>query len=106
MAGLLRWLPVTPASTADSSEEKSMRANDVTAREALRDIWAEVLRRRPADTDDFFELGGDSLSMVRMLILMEERLSVEVSVEDLFDGDFTFGASVIALEAALPSAAP
>lgn len=70
-------------------------------RDTLSGIWSEVLRADPGDDDDFFELGGDSLAMVKALFLVEERLGVEMSVDELFAESFTFASSVQAVAAAL-----
>jgi acyl carrier protein len=70
-------------------------------RDTLSEIWAEVLRAEPGDDDDFFDLGGDSLAMVKALFLVEERLGIELSVDELFADSFTFGSSVEAVAAAV-----
>jgi acyl carrier protein len=35
--------------------------------------------------DDFFELGGDSLTAVRVLARLAEQLDVKLALRDLFD---------------------
>jgi acyl carrier protein len=47
--------------------------------QALAQIWSEVLQSSslPNADDDFFELGGDSMTMV----LVESRIKEEFSVE-------------------------
>jgi acyl carrier protein len=81
-----------------------MKPTDARLRDVLRDIWTEVLNREPADADDFFSLGGDSLAMVRILFMVEERLGLEMSVEDMFIESFVFGASADVVEKALVGA--
>jgi amino acid adenylation domain-containing protein len=49
-------------------------------------IWADALGLERVDEDaDFFELGGDSLAAVRMLVALEDRLSVQVSFTDFLE---------------------
>jgi amino acid adenylation domain-containing protein len=55
--------------------------------EALRELWAEVLEMPEADLDDdFFELGGDSLSAVQLLSRVYERFLVNISLTEFFNG--------------------
>lgn len=50
------------------------------------DIWAEVLGRTAiGPDDDFFEIGGHSLSAARVASRLEEAFEVEVPVRALFD---------------------
>src|SRR5689334_14264227 len=49
-------------------------------------IWAEVLGLvRVEPDDDFFRLGGDSLSAARILARIEDRLGVSVPPQSLFE---------------------
>ena len=55
------------------------------AEQALVGIWREFLKIRQIGIhDNFFELGGDSLMMVAMTVRINEVLSINLSVEDLF----------------------
>lgn len=51
----------------------------------LHGIWEEVLRVPIAQDADFFDLGGDSLTAVRIVIRVRERLGVNLSALDVFD---------------------
>ena len=54
--------------------------------EALCRIWSEVLAvDRVGAEDDFFALGGDSITSIRLLSRMREAFSVDLSPQDLFD---------------------
>jgi amino acid adenylation domain-containing protein len=54
--------------------------------QALATMWAEVLEATPSSgSDDFFELGGDSLRMMRLIALVEARWSVDVGIRSLFE---------------------
>lgn len=58
-------------------------ANDVER--AIRDIWAEVLGRRPGVNDNFFELGGDSMTAIQVTALMKARLGREITLVKLYE---------------------
>jgi amino acid adenylation domain-containing protein len=52
----------------------------------VAEVWAEVLGRPPVGRyADFFELGGNSLSAVRVVARLRERLKVEVPLRSLFE---------------------
>jgi len=51
----------------------------------LAKLWTEVLGQKKIGIhDDFFELGGSSLSAMRLVSTINRKLNVEVSVSDLF----------------------
>lgn len=76
---------------------------EMPVRETLGRIWLEVLKldNPPADADDFFDLGGDSLAMVWLLSMTQDRLGADLSVEEMFEESFDFAASVRAVRAAV-----
>lgn len=48
--------------------------------------WADVFETEEVSyADDFFEIGGNSLSATRLLATIQDRLGVELSLRDLFD---------------------
>ncbi|MBB4730095.1 aryl carrier-like protein [Xanthomonas arboricola] len=52
----------------------------------LAALWAEILRvDRVGMGDNFFSLGGHSLSAMRMLARVRERLAIDVPLQSLFD---------------------
>ncbi|MEU7020083.1 amino acid adenylation domain-containing protein [Streptomyces sp. NPDC046203] len=56
--------------------------------EALRDIWSEVLGIPAAgigEGDDFFRLGGQSISCILLIARVRQRLGAFVTVEDVFE---------------------
>jgi acyl carrier protein len=65
----------------------------------LAKIWKDVLQR-PDDlsgSDRFFELGGDSVSMMMLLFRVDQALHVEVTPEQMFEND-TFQGMVANIE--------
>lgn len=72
-------LPVpSPASAADAAPQGSTET-------ALAAIWADLLQReRIGRNDNFFELSGDSLLVMRMATRVQEALKIEVKVTDFF----------------------
>ncbi|MBP2639111.1 MAG: AMP-dependent synthetase [Firmicutes bacterium] len=55
--------------------------------EQLIKLWEEILETGPISvTDDFFQLGGDSLAAVRLLTMVEERWGQSIPLMDLFEG--------------------
>jgi acyl carrier protein len=53
----------------------------------LVDIWKEVLIVDEIGIDDtFFELNGDSLGMVQVLIRIHDVWNADVSIEQFFEG--------------------
>jgi len=60
-------------------------ANELTAgltatERNLADLWTEVLRTNaiPGATDNFFEVGGDSMAMVTLEYRIHEQMGVEL----------------------------
>lgn len=49
-------------------------------------LWNQVLgRRRTGTTDDFLDLGGDSISAVRVVAGVKQGFGVDVDLMDFFD---------------------
>lgn len=68
-------MPDSPSSRPDTRTEA-----------LLITLWSEILRvDAVARTDDFFGLGGDSLSAMRMLS-RAERLGIHLPADATFDG--------------------
>jgi acyl carrier protein len=54
--------------------------------EVLCALFCEVLELERVDTkDDFFDLGGDSLTATRLISRIRSRFNVEISIEVLFE---------------------
>lgn len=64
----------------------ALAASDDVLRSVIAAVWGELLGLETIPPGaDFFELGGDSLAAVRMLIALEDRLSVQVSFSDFIE---------------------
>ncbi|MEU5837255.1 amino acid adenylation domain-containing protein [Streptomyces diacarni] len=74
-----------PAPTRQDSVDAAYTAPEGSAEEAIAAIWREVLGVEQIGAhDDFFELGGDSLSVVRVLSRMRAALGLWFSVAEFF----------------------
>lgn len=52
---------------------------------ALKEIWEDILSTKiKSSRIDYFELGGNSLSILKMIGLIYEKLEVEISIIDIF----------------------
>ncbi len=74
-----------PASGPAEAERQDFVAPRDRLEEALADVWSEVLEvERVGAHDNFFDLGGHSLLLVRVRGRIEETLGREVPMMDLF----------------------
>ncbi|MFZ1005656.1 MAG: amino acid adenylation domain-containing protein, partial [Candidatus Sulfotelmatobacter sp.] len=91
----LESLPLTPngkldrkALPAPEQEAYAVRSYEEPVGEMetkLAEVWAEVLQlEKVGRHDNFFELGGHSLLAVRVVSRLQQVLSVEVAIRDLF----------------------
>ena len=67
-----------------STSEVARGAGDLE--QEMKGLWAEILRVQPeeiAPTDNFFDLGGDSISSMR-LVTAAERKQIKITVADIF----------------------
>lgn len=70
----------------------------------LHDIWCDVLGiDEVRQHDNFFTLGGESLSAMTVVSLVSERLGVDVNLEDLYENN-TFAEFVELVLGASPAA--
>jgi amino acid adenylation domain-containing protein len=92
-ATVLDALPLTDNGKLDRAAlpaPESASTADVTYADELMgriaEVWSDVLGVAAiAPTDDFFRLGGHSLTALRALYLLRDKLSVEISLRDLMD---------------------
>ncbi|MEV7939326.1 amino acid adenylation domain-containing protein [Kitasatospora sp. NPDC088264] len=75
-----------PAPTRQDTVAVGYLAPRTPTEEALARIWAEVLdAERIGVEDDFFDLGGDSITSLRLMSRMAGVFGVELSPADFFD---------------------
>jgi amino acid adenylation domain-containing protein len=87
-------LPLTPGGKLDkralpAPEYAGMEALYVAPRtvveEALAELWMNVLRvDRVGVNDDFFDLGGHSLLIMRLIAQVRDAFGLEMSIRDVF----------------------
>lgn len=95
----LARVPAAGTGQAGRPDASATRRTDV-----LAGIWAGLFGADSIRQDaDFFDLGGDSLTAVRLLTQVEEELGEEALTPDLIFTDSTFGALAAAIEASAPS---
>ncbi len=79
-----RALPDAPDQRGDLSVPYVRARNPLE--HVLVQIWEELLNVRPVGVhDNFFDLGGDSLLAVQMLLRVAEATGTRLSIERLFD---------------------
>jgi amino acid adenylation domain-containing protein len=112
---ILRKLPLTANGKIDRQalpepEQAATRtyiAPRTETERAIRDIWAEVLRR-PASAisidDNFFDLGGHSLLATQVVSRLRQQFAVEIPMRVMFDQSRIAGLAV-AVEQAREAAA-
>ncbi|HEV2150586.1 MAG TPA: amino acid adenylation domain-containing protein [Longimicrobiaceae bacterium] len=77
-----RALPAPEAAPSPDGEQVAPRT---AAEQALADVWARVLRvDRVGVTDNFFEVGGDSILSIRV-VTEARRAGLEVTPRDVFE---------------------
>ena len=93
----LSQLPRTPTNKVDRKGLPAPCAGDYRqagevvgarnpAEQAITAIWCDVLMQRDIGIhDDFFELGGNSLKAIRLLLKVNGRLNVKISMKQFLD---------------------
>ena len=65
--------------------KKFVRPSNELEKRILK-IWQKVLDKKEiGTTDDFFEIGGDSITAITMLSLVENHLEIDISIRNIFD---------------------
>ena len=78
-------LPELPAGGGAGERNQIKPRNEIESQ--LAAIWCEVLRIEELGvTDNFFDLGGDSLLAMQVLARVRRTFQVEVSIASLFNG--------------------
>ncbi len=93
--------------TTDGHDLDGTSPDDTTVDRAPTQTEATVLRMwtdlglHPTSLDeDFFDLGGQSLTLVRFLAAVQEHVGVELPVDELFAEDLTIRAVAAAIQRA------
>ncbi|MDX3227985.1 non-ribosomal peptide synthetase/type I polyketide synthase [Streptomyces sp. ME19-01-6] len=74
-----------PAADADGGAREADAGPVTPLEKALHDLWCEELGvRRIPPTTSFFRLGGHSLSAIRLLNRMRDRLDIDLAMADFF----------------------
>ncbi len=91
---VLEAFPLTPNGKVDhkalpapdlAQQQDTYLAPTTDTEKALCGIWQEVLGLEQVGvTDNFFRLGGHSLSMTKVAILIKQELSVDIPLKTLF----------------------
>ncbi len=101
--GLARMAPEEGEEGLRGSREDFV-APRTPAEQTVASIWREILGvEKVGVADDFFLLGGHSLSATRVLSRLRQERGVELALADLFEHT-TLAGLAMAVEAALPSA--
>ncbi|MEV5880298.1 FkbM family methyltransferase [Streptomyces sp. NPDC052101] len=86
--------------TDDHGPGKERNVSDSPRTAVLARIWSELFGPQAVRLDaDFFDLGGDSLTAVRLMATLENELGEDALTPDLIFTDSTFGALAAAVEA-------
>jgi amino acid adenylation domain-containing protein/thioester reductase-like protein len=92
---LLDSMPLTPNGKTDRLRLSQLAAGHEAptepdaeqpddGRQVIRDIWRRLLAEPASSTSaDFFQLGGDSLSMQRLALALSNRFGVRVTARDI-----------------------
>ena len=65
---------------------RAVNGNSLTVQQRLSAIWEELLAVDAIDLQaNFFELGGDSMTAIRLLRRMREELHAEVKLGDVYE---------------------
>ncbi|HKV38621.1 MAG TPA: phosphopantetheine-binding protein, partial [Blastocatellia bacterium] len=94
-----RALPRPGLACGVSRQESVMPRTPIE--QALASMWAEALDLEQVSVhDNFFDLGGHSLSATRVLSRVQRRFQVEIPLRSLFEGP-SIAELAILIEAAL-----
>ncbi|MFC6841592.1 non-ribosomal peptide synthetase [Xanthomonas theicola] len=106
-------LPLTPSGKLDRQRLPAPSKSDFTARSTyeaprseleveLAALWAKVLKlERVGRSDNFFNLGGNSLKSVQVLMRIKDAYQVAVQVRDFFGAPTVAGLAAIVEQAVL-----
>jgi len=81
---------VTTSAPAKAAPQPVAASNDAVPKgdieKALAEIWKQLLGVTEVGVDDnFFDLGGDSLLLMRLQLLVQEKFHAELAVAEMFE---------------------
>ncbi|MFV8348016.1 phosphopantetheine-binding protein, partial [Flavobacterium sp. ZB4P13] len=75
-----------PSVTGEDVIKKEYVAPRNATEQKMVEIWQEVLGvKRVGITDSFFDLGGNSLNAIQIILRIFKEFSVEISFEEFFN---------------------
>ncbi|ONI91597.1 hypothetical protein ALI22I_08260 [Saccharothrix sp. ALI-22-I] len=78
--------PAAREAVAPSGQPVIIAAAPVSVLDALREMWTEALGMPQIDPgDDFFDLGGNSLTAVEVMTSVRRRFAIDLSIASLFE---------------------
>jgi acyl-CoA synthetase (AMP-forming)/AMP-acid ligase II/acyl carrier protein len=79
--------PVAAARPVAPPQAPSARPSPTQIKRVVSDIWSELLDEAvaPDPHTNFFDAGGDSIRLLRLQTLLNERLAANITVLDLFE---------------------
>jgi len=96
-AAAAAWAGAAAPSGPTPAPERAAAGSDGTVVERTRRLWGSVLGTTDiSESDDFFDLGGNSLAAIDLVSMVRKEFGVELNVAMLFDYP-TLGALVDAL---------
>ncbi len=62
-----------------------------TIRQEVKSVWCSILGIEDCtEEDNFFDLGGNSLQIIKLINVLEEKHGLDIEIENIFD-DMTLG---------------
>jgi acyl carrier protein len=102
-ARIAQWtrpLPPRRRAAVSGADRADVRLPDDPVERRIAEVWSEVLGvPRVGSADDFFLLGGDSLSGLQVLSKLRSELAVELPLQSFFEARTVAGmAAAVAVE--------
>jgi amino acid adenylation domain-containing protein len=68
-----------------TTDSPAARDSGSTTEAEMGRLWEELLERPAAVDDDFFDAGGDSLTLLQLMVLIEQRFGVRFSLNVILE---------------------
>lgn len=87
---------IAPSAAVPADDAHASASLLSTALESdIADVWFDVLGQRPAPADNFFDLGGNSLNLARVLVRLRNLYDTDLSAEQFFAAPTVQGTAVL-----------